>query len=165
MFVVAGDGGERLGGGLKQEVVNSGFVVESDGGDLLRQREQDVEVFHRQQLFFSGLEPLRAGQRLAFRAMAIAARLVDEAAVLALAAFLEVAAERRGAALLDGAHGAMLLHGQLLSGAVILAVEPKDVSQLEGWRSHQRFFLLRCCASAVSSGLVVVTSRLLETRV
>ena len=49
------------------------------------------------------LEPLRAGERLALRAVPIAAAVVGDALVAAGVALLDVAAERGRAAALDGA--------------------------------------------------------------
>ena len=57
------------------------------------------------------LEPLRARQRLALRAVPIAAAVEGDALVAAGVALLDMAAERRRAAALDGAHDAALRRG------------------------------------------------------
>src|SRR5947208_10197367 len=41
---VAGDGEQSLRGGAKQDIVDHVFVVEGDGGDLLGESEDHVEV-------------------------------------------------------------------------------------------------------------------------
>ena len=75
-----------------------------DGGDLLRHGEDDVEVWRCEELGLSVLKPLGARQRLAFWAVAIAARVVRDALVAAGIALLDVAAQRGRATLLDRRH-------------------------------------------------------------
>ena len=53
---VGGDGGERLGGGAEQDAIDGGLVLEGDWPQR-RQREDDVEVRHRQQFGLSLREP------------------------------------------------------------------------------------------------------------
>jgi hypothetical protein len=48
VFGIGRDGDQGLGRGLEQDVVDRGLVVVGDIGDLCRQREDDVEVRHRQ---------------------------------------------------------------------------------------------------------------------
>ena len=50
MLRVGGDGGQRLGGGPEQEVVDGGLVLERDGADRSRQGEDDVIIRNRQEL-------------------------------------------------------------------------------------------------------------------
>jgi hypothetical protein len=50
MLRVGGDGGQRLGGGPEQEVVDRGLVLERDRADRGRQGEDDVVVRNRQKL-------------------------------------------------------------------------------------------------------------------
>jgi hypothetical protein len=45
---VGGNGDERLGRGLEQNVVDHGLVLVGDVADRRRQGEYDVEVRHRQ---------------------------------------------------------------------------------------------------------------------
>ena len=73
MLRIGGDRGQRLGGGPEQEVVDGGLVLEGDGGDRGRQREDDVIVGNRQQLRLAVGEPLPRGRGLALRAMPVAA--------------------------------------------------------------------------------------------
>src|SRR5215831_4689363 len=67
------DGDHGLGRGLEQDVVDHGLVVVGDVGDLGRQREDDVEVRNRQQLFLALGKPLARRRSLALRAMPVAA--------------------------------------------------------------------------------------------
>ena len=66
--------------------------------------EDDVEVLDRQHVRAASFEPLGAGQRLTGRAVAIATRVVPDAPMAAAVTLFDVAAERSGAALLDGRH-------------------------------------------------------------
>ena len=59
MLRVGGDGGQRLGGGPEQEVVDGALVLERDGADRSRQGEDDVIIRNRQQLRLAVFEPLR----------------------------------------------------------------------------------------------------------
>jgi hypothetical protein len=50
--------GERLGGRAEQDRIDRGLVLERDLADRRRQREDDMEVGHRQQLGLPLREPL-----------------------------------------------------------------------------------------------------------
>ena len=50
MLGVGSDGEHGLGTGFEQQVVDHRFVVIGDVGDLGRQREDDMEIGHRQEL-------------------------------------------------------------------------------------------------------------------
>ena len=98
---VLGIGGDRqqcLGGGAEQQVVDDRLVLVGDRGDLGRQREDDMEIADRQQIGRAGREPILRRRALALGAMAIAARVVGDAAVAAILAALDMAAERGRAA-------------------------------------------------------------------
>ena len=89
---------QRLGGGLEQDGVDDGLVLEGDRGDRRRQREDDVEIGNRQQLGLPRGEPRGAGSPLALRAVPVAAGVIGDAGRAAVVAGLDVAAERRGPA-------------------------------------------------------------------
>ena len=131
---------QGLRGGAEHEVVDHGLVLVGDGGDLLRHGEDDVEVLDRQQLGLPVLEPLRAHQRLALRAMAIPAAVERDALVAAGIALLDVTAKGSRAAALDGAHDAALSAAE--RGSVFLTVGradlAKDVRHLEPGRAQRR---------------------------
>ena len=104
MLRVGGDGGQRLGGGPEQEVVDGRLVVERDGADRRRQGEDDVIGGNRQELRLAVFEPSPRRGGLALRAVAIAARIVGDPFVRAVLAALDVAAERGGATGFDRRH-------------------------------------------------------------
>ena len=64
---------DRLGGRLEQDVVDDRLVLQRDGGNCCRHREDDVEIRHRQQLGLTIGKPLGASQALALRAVPVAA--------------------------------------------------------------------------------------------
>ncbi len=113
MLRVGGDGGQRLGGGPEQEVVDGGLVLERDGADRGRQGEDDVVVGNRQQLGLAVFEPSPRGGRLALRAVAVAAGIVGDAFVRAVLAALDVSAERGGPAGLDRRHDLQLVEAHV----------------------------------------------------
>ena len=94
--------------GEEMDVIDRCLVVKGDGGDLLRHREDDMEVRHDDELGSSVVKPLGTGQRLALRAVAIVARVVRDALVATGIALLDMAAERSRATPFDRRHHATL---------------------------------------------------------
>ena len=99
----------------EEEAVDDGLVLGGDLRDGRGHSEDDVEVLGGQQVHPAAFEPLGAGQLLAGGTVAIATGVVPDAVMAAVVALLDVAAERGGAALLDGRHHAVLRRRQ--SGA------------------------------------------------
>ena len=93
-FGVGGDGDQRLGGLLEQEIVDDGFVGERQGADRRRQGEDDVIIGNRQKLGLALGEPLARRRALALGAVAVAAGVVGDARVRTVFAALDVSAER-----------------------------------------------------------------------
>jgi hypothetical protein len=94
---VPGVGGDReqcLGRRAEQQVVDDNLVLVGDRGDLGGQGEDDVEIADRQQIGLAGREPIPRRAALTFWTMAIAARVVSDAAVATILAALDMAAER-----------------------------------------------------------------------
>ena len=110
---IGGDRQHRLRRRPEQQVVDHRLVLEGDVGDLGRQREDDVEVADRQQVGLALGEPVRRRRALALGAVPVAAAVVGDAAVAAVLAGLDVAAERRGAAGLDRRHDLELAEAQV----------------------------------------------------
>ena len=76
MLGVSGNGAQRLGGGLEQDVVDHRLVLKRDGCDFLWDGEYHVEVFDRQKFSLTILEPLVTRERLALWTMPISATVV-----------------------------------------------------------------------------------------
>jgi hypothetical protein len=138
MFGVGGDLQEGFGRSAKEHAVNYPLVLEGQGSDHLRQREDDVEVLDREQLSGALFEPHRAGCALALRAMAIAAGTIRDRAVAATVALFDVATERCGATDCDVAQRFLLASRERRSECleVSRAVDAENVGQLQGGRRH-----------------------------
>ena len=99
---IGGDGEQRLGCRAEQQIVHHRLVLVRDRGDLGRQGEDQVEVADRQQIGLAGSEPILRRRALALRAMPVATRVVGDLTVAAILAALDMTAEGRRAAALDG---------------------------------------------------------------
>src|SRR3954470_4152167 len=103
MFGIGCDGGHGLGRSLEQDAVDRGLILVGDVGDFSRQREHDMEVWHRQEFLLALFQPLTRHGSLTLRTMPIAAGIVADpgmATLLVLTA-RHMAAEGCRAAVLD----------------------------------------------------------------
>jgi len=89
-----GDRKQRLCGRAEQQLVNHCLVLVGDRGDLSGQGEDHVEIADRQQIGRARRQPIRRCRALTFWAMAVATRVVGDAAVAAILATLDMPAER-----------------------------------------------------------------------
>ena len=92
---------QSSGGGVEEEVVNRFGILQRQPADLLRQGEYYMEVGDWQKLRLPLCKPAGASRGLAFWAVAIPARVIEEDAMSAPVTLLEVAAEGRGPAVLN----------------------------------------------------------------
>jgi hypothetical protein len=140
MAGISGNGAEGLGGRPKEDPVHDRFVLERDGGDRLRDGEDDVEIFAREQFGRALLDPRGSGERLALRTVAIPTRVVGDALVATRVALLDVAAECSGAARFDGGHHALLRQRECWTaqGTIGVAVAAEDVRHLPRRTVHAR---------------------------
>ena len=95
MLGIARDREQRFGGGVEEYVVDGVFVVEGDGGDRLGNGEDHVEVVDRQQFGLALLQPLGACQSLTLGAVPVAAGAVASVRVLAVVAPFDDFAQSR----------------------------------------------------------------------
>ena len=136
---------QRLRGCLEQQIVDHALVGVGDVADGRWQREDDVEVGHREQLALALFHPLSGRGSLALRAMPVAAAVVGDDGVAAVLAARDVPAESRRAAALDGRHHLHLgkAHvtgiGVTPSGTVVA----EDVRDLQSRTGHNRCALCR----------------------
>src|SRR6202030_1018775 len=138
MFGVGGDLQESLGRGAKEHAVNNPLVLEGQGRDHLRQREDDAKVLDRQQLSGALFEPRRAGGALALRAMAIAAGTIRDRALAAAVALFDVATERGGATDCDVAQRFLLASRERSAIRIEISwtVDAENIGQLQRGRRH-----------------------------
>jgi hypothetical protein len=95
VFRIGGYSTQGLSRGLKEDVIDHLLVLVGDRGNLVRNREDDVEVLAVEKFSLTAFDPLGAGQRLTFWAMPIAARSVANALMTALIALFDLPPESR----------------------------------------------------------------------
>ena len=64
---------QRIGAGAEEQIVEQPLVLEDQSAEFVRQSEDDVEVWHRQQLSRTRGQPFGAHVALALRAVPISA--------------------------------------------------------------------------------------------
>lgn len=101
---VGGDPDHRVCARPHQEIVDLPFVLVGDVRDRFGQCEDEVEIPHGQQFGLARRQPCSCRTRLAFGTVPIPARIVGDVLVRAVFTPDDMAAERRRAAALDGAH-------------------------------------------------------------
>src|SRR4030095_6749685 len=113
--------------------------------ELLGQREDDVEVRHRQQLGAALLQPALLVQTLTLRAMPVATGVIDDLARSTAGALVDVPAESSGAAVLDGSQGPQLGPVQMAAERLSegRAEATDDVSHLQATGGGQSRLPLR----------------------
>src|SRR3974390_499164 len=78
---IAGDGEQRLRCSAEENAINRFLIVEREAGNLLGKREDDMEVFDRQQFCPPALQPSCPLRVLALGTVAVAAGVVGNARV------------------------------------------------------------------------------------
>src|SRR4030042_928652 len=79
MFGVTGKRLKCLGHSLKEKRVKRFFVTQGKGIKLVRQRKNHMEIRNRKKVDHALLYPLRTGQGLAFRAVAVSVGVYRDA--------------------------------------------------------------------------------------
>ena len=97
IFPARGNLGECFGDGAEQQVVDHSLVLKRERRQLAGQREDHVEVLHRQELLLPILEPLSTLCCLTLRAVPIATGVVSLLAMSAGRALQYVASKTRRA--------------------------------------------------------------------
>ena len=132
---IGGDGRHRLGRCLEQQAIDGALVPICDTGDLGRQGEDQVEVFHGQQIFGSRRHPVARRRSLTFGTVPVLARVVGDVLVIAFGAGRHMPAERLGSAGLNGGHHFELAQADMtrIGPPPRRAIAAKDVSDLQRW--------------------------------
>ncbi len=130
---VSRDRHHRLGRRSEQQIVDDCLVLAGDVGNLGGKREDDMEVADRQQVGFALGQPDARSGTLALGAMPVAAAVVGNALMPTVLAGIDVAAKRRGAAVLDRRHDLELGQAQMagLNGAIAGSFSSEDIGDLE----------------------------------
>src|SRR5207248_1662951 len=96
-----------------RHLIPGAVVLVGDWSDLGGRREDHVEIADRQQIGLAGRKPILCRRTLTLWAMAVATRVVGNAAVSAILAPLDMPAERGRAALLDRRHHLELIQAHM----------------------------------------------------
>lgn len=157
---VGGDRPHRLRGGAEEQAVEERLVLIGNGGNGLRQCEDDVKVLGVEKLGATILQPLCTGQRLAAGAMPVAAAVEGDAPVAALIACFDVPAERGGPAQFDRRHDAVLGGQQrrIILCAIGFAVAAEDTRHFRPTRDE----LVNAVAERYAEGGHAEKARILD---
>ena len=137
MAGVGGDLTERRRAGLEEPRVQTSAVPIDQRQEPMREREDDVDVRHVEELALAGMEPALPRLRLALRAVPIAARVIGDGLVAAGVTPIEMTTEGGGATARDRPKDRSLLRAQprmLLEEGLALRVE--DIGHLHGGPAH-----------------------------
>src|SRR5215469_16845858 len=93
MLGIRSDGAQGFGGGTEEDAVDRLFVLIGEGGNLLRQGEDDVEILGFQKFGLPVFQPLGAGQGLTFGTVSVGARVIGWALVAAAVTLLQMTAQ------------------------------------------------------------------------
>jgi len=83
---------QGLGRRAEENAVDRRLVLMGDGGNRFGQRQNDVKILRREKPGAAVIEPLGAGQGLAFGTMPISATAIRDALMPALITLLDVTA-------------------------------------------------------------------------
>jgi hypothetical protein len=133
VLLVGGDRAQRLGRRLEQDGVDDHLVLIGDRPKRRWQREYDVEILNWQQIRLPRFEPFMRGAGLALRAVPVAAAVVGDLAVTAVAAALDVPAKRRRPARANRSHDLELAPAQMpgIDLAIGVAVAAENIRHLQ----------------------------------
>jgi len=133
-----GEGGPR---GVEEEPIQDPGITLRERVQGMRQREDDVEVLHRQQRRLPRPHPARLGEGLALRAVPVPTRVVGDAERPAVITRFRVPAQGGRPAGPDGPEGAVLPAGQAVGLPVRRPVGPDEVREFDparrAYRAHR----------------------------
>jgi len=129
MFGIGSDGGQGLGCGTKQDVIDDLFVLVSDGSDLFGDGKDDMEIVCGEDFGHLLLDPLRTREGLALRAVTVAAAVISGSFVTTGVAAFQMTAESCSATHFDRGHDASLGRGErpIMLLTIGFAVAAEDV--------------------------------------
>jgi hypothetical protein len=139
MLGIRRNGSQRLGRNTKEDAEDQLFVLEGEGGNLLRHCKHDMEIADGQELSLAFFDPLRAGQRLTLWTVPVPAAIEAITLMATLITLLEVAAQRRRATHLDCSHDAPLRRGHRRAILLMIgcAVAAEDIRHFQLRAIHE----------------------------
>ena len=158
---VGGDFAHRGGTAAEEQVVQEAGIALAERVQLMRQRENHVEVADRQQFQLTGREPALPGLRLALHAMTVAAGVIRDDLMTTLGTGIDVPTQLRRAAAGDGTQHRQLLNGQPRTlFQEVIALRAEYIGHLHGRPAHAGFRFFRKRVSGVGSGRLICSSGL-----
>jgi hypothetical protein len=147
---------QSSGGGVKEDVVNRFGILQRQAANLLGQREHYVKIGDRQEFRLPLRQPAGASRGLAFWAVAIPTRVIQEDTISAPVALPEMATQGRGPAVANVFQRSPLWAGQHVVPASqeILLMSAEDIGQFQPMIVH-RWIAVRSSDSNQSNGLMV----------
>src|SRR6267378_3173435 len=138
MLGIARDLHKSFRTGAKQEIVDDLLVLQDQGGQTTRKREDHMDVAGREKLLATRCEPAVASPRLTLRAVPVAARVVGDGTMSAARALIEMPAERGGTTPPNGQEHFDVLPGDPLTASFDECVSrgADQIGHLEGWPVH-----------------------------
>lgn len=132
MFGVGSDLDYGVGTRPHQQVVDRAFVLMGDIGNLFGQREDQVEVPHRQQFRLARRQPCLGRAHLTLWAVSIPTGVVADVLARAVFAACNVTSKRRRAAALDGVHHLELIKADMarMCHTICRSVGAEDIRNL-----------------------------------
>ena len=123
---------------LKKPRVEPRGIAIAQGQQSMRQREDDMDVWHVEQLALPGGQPPGARLRLTLRTVSIPTRVIGDGPMSAGAALIDMPAERSGPTPGQRTQDGPLLHAEprmLVEEVLTLRVE--DIGHLHGRPAHE----------------------------
>jgi hypothetical protein len=100
-FGIRSDLGQCLGAGAEEQAVDDFFVLQCQGCQLMRKREDNMSVSRRQQFGTARFEPAVARLALALRAVPVTAGVIRDGAMAAAGTLVQMTSHGGGSAALD----------------------------------------------------------------
>jgi hypothetical protein len=138
MLGIARDFQKGFRTGAKQEIVNDLLVLQDQGDQTTRKREDHMDVARWEKLLAARCEPAIASSCLTLRAVPISARVERDGAMSAASAFIEMSAERGGATPRNRQEHFDVLPADPLTASFDEGVSRSadQIGHLEGWPVH-----------------------------
>ena len=138
VFGIVGHFEKSFRTGAKQEIVEHLLVLQDQGGQMTRKREDHMDVTRREKLLATCREPAIASSCLTLRAVPISARVERDGAMSAASAFIEMSAERGGATPRNRQEHFDVLPADPLTASFDEGVSRSadQIGHLKGWPVH-----------------------------
>ncbi len=145
-FGIASDLDQRCSAGAEQQTVDDFLVLQCQGCQETRHRENDVSVGRGKELLTTPLDPAQPGVGLALGAVPVTTRVVGDALITTAGTLIQMPAESGRAATGDCPQNLQMLAGEPMSAALdeLLPRCADDIGHLQRWSAHLGLFCWFC---------------------